>query len=186
MNIKKLTAAVLATATSATLTAAVPEITGVTMAQDFTRLVTINYTLSRAEGENVGEYAITVTLGENPNYDVTVTNAKLTIGKKAATVTAADKSKTYGEADPELTATVDGKTICLVVHDLNTALTFADKLIVLCGGTVVAEGAPASIASSGIIDTVFGVRTEHIPLPDGKKLYTFVKTEHNDDDDRRI
>ncbi len=80
----------------------------------------------------------------------------------------------------------DGKTICLVVHDLNTALTFADKLIVLCGGTVVAEGAPTSIASSGIIDTVFGVRTEHIPLPDGKKLYTFVKTEHNDDDDRRI
>ena len=48
MNIKKLTAAVLATATSATLTAAVPEITGVTMAQDSTRLVTINYTLSDA------------------------------------------------------------------------------------------------------------------------------------------
>ena len=69
---------------------------------------TINYTLSRAEGNNVGEYAITVTLGENPNYDVTVTNAKLTIGKKAATVTAANKSKTYGAADPALTAAVEG------------------------------------------------------------------------------
>ena len=69
---------------------------------------TINYTLSRTEGNNVGEYAITVTLGENPNYEVTVTNAKLTIGKKAATITAADKSKTYGEDDPELTATVEG------------------------------------------------------------------------------
>ena len=68
----------------------------------------INYTLSRAEGNNVGEYAITVTLGENPNYEVAITNAKLTIGKKAATVTAANKSKTYGEADPALTATVEG------------------------------------------------------------------------------
>ncbi|MBR0302436.1 MAG: InlB B-repeat-containing protein, partial [Clostridia bacterium] len=69
---------------------------------------TINYTLSRAEGNNVGEYTITVNLGDNPNYDVTVTNAKLTIGKKAATVTAADKSKTYGADDPTLTATVEG------------------------------------------------------------------------------
>ena len=69
---------------------------------------TINYTLSRAEGENVDEYVITVTLGENPNYDVTTTNAKLTIGKKAASVTADNKSKTYGDADPELTAVVEG------------------------------------------------------------------------------
>ncbi|MBQ9531864.1 MAG: InlB B-repeat-containing protein [Eubacterium sp.] len=69
---------------------------------------TINYTLSRAEGENVGKYDITVTLGDNPNYNVTVANAKLTIGKKAASVTAVNKSKTYGEDDPELTATVDG------------------------------------------------------------------------------
>ena len=64
--------------------------------------------MSRAEGENVGEYVITVILGENPNYEVTATNAKLTIGKKAATVTANDKSKTYGDADLALTATVEG------------------------------------------------------------------------------
>ena len=68
----------------------------------------INYTLSRAEGEDVGEYAIEVTLGDNPNYEVTKTDAKLTITPKAVTVTADNKSKTYGEADPELTAKVDG------------------------------------------------------------------------------
>ena len=33
---------------------------------------TLNYSLTRAPGEDAGEYAITVTLGENPNYDVTV------------------------------------------------------------------------------------------------------------------
>ena len=69
---------------------------------------TLNYTLSRAAGENVGEYAITVTLGENPNYDVTATNGTFTITKKATTVTADAKSKVYGAADPALTATVDG------------------------------------------------------------------------------
>ena len=69
---------------------------------------TINYTLSRAEGENVDEYVITVTLGENPNYEVSATNAKLTIGKKSASVTADNKSKTYGDDDPELTAVVEG------------------------------------------------------------------------------
>ena len=48
MDIKKLTAAALAAATSAALTAAVPEISGVTMAQGVARLVTITYTLADA------------------------------------------------------------------------------------------------------------------------------------------
>ena len=45
---------------------------------------TLNYTLSRAVGEDVDEYAITVTLGENPNYDVTAENGTLTIRDKCA------------------------------------------------------------------------------------------------------
>ena len=69
---------------------------------------TLNYTLARAEGEDVGEYAITVTLGSNPNYEVTATNGTFTINKKTVTITADAKSKTYGEADPALTATVEG------------------------------------------------------------------------------
>ena len=48
MDIKKLTAAALAAATGAALTAAVPEISGVTMTQDVTRRVTITYTLADA------------------------------------------------------------------------------------------------------------------------------------------
>ena len=41
----------------------------------------LNYTLTRAEGENVGEYEITVTPGDNPNYEVSATNGKLEITK---------------------------------------------------------------------------------------------------------
>lgn len=40
---------------------------------------TLNYTLARAQGEDIGKYDITVTPGSNPNYDVTPTGAKFTI-----------------------------------------------------------------------------------------------------------
>ena len=74
---------------------------------------TINYTLATTATQFSGvagsPYAITVTLGSNPNYDVTPTNGTLTIDAKTATVTANNKTKTYGEANPALDATVAGE-----------------------------------------------------------------------------
>ena len=52
------------------------------------------------------EITLTVSYTENLNYKVTVTDAKLTITKKAITVTADNKEKAYGEEDPELTFSV--------------------------------------------------------------------------------
>ena len=69
---------------------------------------TIAFTLSRTEGENAGTYPITVTLGNNPNYAVTATNGTFTINRKAATVTAHDTAKAYGDPDPEFSATISG------------------------------------------------------------------------------
>ena len=70
---------------------------------------TLNYTVARAEGENVGEYDITITLGENPNYSVTVTNGIFTIGQLAATIVVdPGQGKVYGDAEPTLTATPAG------------------------------------------------------------------------------
>ena len=66
---------------------------------------TINYTVSREEGNNAGTYTITVTPGENPNYTVTVESADFTVSQKAITLTADDKTKVYGDADEALTAT---------------------------------------------------------------------------------
>src|SRR5207248_3270977 len=70
----------------------------------------LNYTLATtaAQFSNVGNYPITVTLGSNPNYDITPTDGTLTINRRAATVIADDKSKTYGDANPSFTATVTG------------------------------------------------------------------------------
>ena len=71
---------------------------------------TINYTLATTATttSNVGTYPIVVTLGSNPNYTVTKTDANLTVTPKTATVVAADKTKVYGDVNPALTATVTG------------------------------------------------------------------------------
>jgi hypothetical protein len=67
---------------------------------------TFNGSLTRLPGENIGTYAINQgTLALNANYTLTFVGADLTIGKKTVTVTAAAKSKTYGDADPALTYT---------------------------------------------------------------------------------
>ena len=106
LTINKKAASITADNKSKTYGDADPALTAT--ATDLVGSDTLNYTLSRAEGENVGEYAISITLGNNPNYDVSVTGAKLTIDKKDASVTADAKSKTYGDADPTLTAAVEG------------------------------------------------------------------------------
>ena len=64
-------------------------------------------TLSRAAGNNVGTYTIGQgSLVANSNYSMTFMPANLTINPKPITVTAADKNKVYGSADPSLTWTI--------------------------------------------------------------------------------
>lgn len=67
----------------------------------------LNIATNRESGENVGEYVITTTAA-NDNYTITIIDGTLTITKKEITVTANDKTKTYGDADPEFTFTVEG------------------------------------------------------------------------------
>ena len=63
---------------------------------------------SRTDGEDVGSYTITATGNTLSNYNVTYETGTLTITRAQLTVTADNKSKTFGAADPELTATVTG------------------------------------------------------------------------------
>ena len=65
-------------------------------------------TLSRDAGEDIGSYAITATAVPNPNYVIETVPGTLTIEPRPVTVTAGNKTKVYGTADPELTATVRG------------------------------------------------------------------------------
>ena len=56
---------------------------------------------------NVGTLNVTAK-AENPNYEPAETTYSLTVTHATATVTAEDKTKTYGEADPAFTAKVEG------------------------------------------------------------------------------
>src|SRR5438876_2565626 len=68
--------------------------------------------LTRAAGEDVGTHAIQQgTLALSVNYDLTFAGANLTIDRRAMTVTAEAKSKTYGDADPGLTYQITGGSL---------------------------------------------------------------------------
>lgn len=54
----------------------------------------------------------------------------------------------------------DGRTVVAVLHDLNLASRYADHLVAMCGGRIVAEGAPADVVTPGIIQEVFGIAAE--------------------------
>lgn len=63
-------------------------------------------TLTRAMGENVGDYAITGELAgpvATDNYTVTLNDGMLTINPRPIVISADDLMKIYGEDDPELT-----------------------------------------------------------------------------------
>lgn len=48
-----------------------------------------------------------------------------------------------------------GRTIVIVLHDINFASAYADRVLVLKGGRLVADGPPEAVISSALIETVF-------------------------------
>ncbi|TFH86183.1 ABC transporter ATP-binding protein [Billgrantia azerbaijanica] len=56
-------------------------------------------------------------------------------------------------------------TLMIVLHDLNQAFEFADHLVYLREGRLVAEGAPAETADPALIERVFGLACEIRPHP---------------------
>ncbi|MBF6215301.1 ABC transporter ATP-binding protein [Nocardia puris] len=59
----------------------------------------------------------------------------------------------------------DGRTLVLVLHDLNQAARYADHLVVLREGAVVATGAPAEVLTPDLLEAVFGLRAMIITDP---------------------
>lgn len=59
-----------------------------------------------------------------------------------------------------------GCTVLLALHDLNLAARFADRLVVLGGGKVAAEGAPSEVLDAQLLRRVYGVEARVLVLPD--------------------
>jgi iron complex transport system ATP-binding protein len=59
----------------------------------------------------------------------------------------------------------EGRTIVMVVHDMNHATRHATHLIALRGGAVVAAGPPNAVVTPDLLRAVFGVAADVLPDP---------------------
>ncbi|WP_207934053.1 ABC transporter ATP-binding protein [Actinomadura sp. KC06] len=62
-----------------------------------------------------------------------------------------------------------GRTVVMVLHDLNLATRYSDNLIVMRAGTVLAQGHPRDVITAGLLDEAFGLRAEVIDDPVGDR-----------------
>jgi iron complex transport system ATP-binding protein len=62
-----------------------------------------------------------------------------------------------------------GKTIVVVLHDINFASAYADHIIAMKDGKIHKEGSPAEIVNSEILNPVFG-HEFNIVERDGKRV----------------
>ena len=51
-----------------------------------------------------------------------------------------------------------GRTVVMVLHDLNQACRYADHIVAMKAGRIVAEGAPADVVTAETVEEVFGLR----------------------------
>jgi iron complex transport system ATP-binding protein len=58
-----------------------------------------------------------------------------------------------------------GRTIVMVLHDLNQAARYADEMVALRGGQIVAQGVPQLVMTTETIRQVFGLHAEIISDP---------------------
>jgi iron complex transport system ATP-binding protein len=58
-----------------------------------------------------------------------------------------------------------GTTVVIVLHDLNLAARYADHLVAMRQGTVVASGAPTEVVTEQLVSDVFGMECRVVPDP---------------------
>ena len=59
----------------------------------------------------------------------------------------------------------DGRTVVAVLHDLNQACRYADHLVAMRAGAVVAEGPPAEVITPELVEEVFGLEVVVVADP---------------------
>jgi iron complex transport system ATP-binding protein len=73
------------------------------------------------------------------------------------------------------------RTIVMVLHDLNQACRYADHIVAMKGGRVVAEGAPDEVITEETVDEVFGLRCRIGPDPvSGTPMVVPISRHHDD------
>ncbi|WP_226343984.1 ABC transporter ATP-binding protein [Agilicoccus flavus] len=70
-------------------------------------------------------------------------------------------------------------TIVMVLHDLNLAARYADRLVAMCRGRMLADGAPQDVLTAELVEEVFGMRSQVTPDPvSGKPMVLPIGRHH--------
>ncbi|MEK4851891.1 ABC transporter ATP-binding protein [Paenibacillus sp. FSL H7-0756] len=59
----------------------------------------------------------------------------------------------------------EGRTIIMVVHDLNHASRYAQHMVAIKSGNVISEGAPNEVMTPAVLREVFGIEADIVPDP---------------------
>lgn len=68
-----------------------------------------------------------------------------------------------------------GLTVIAVLHDINMAARYCDRLLALRQGEVIAEGGPAAIMQADVLGTIYGIPMGILPHPQGGAPVSFVR-----------
>lgn len=68
-----------------------------------------------------------------------------------------------------------GKTVVMVLHDLDLALRYADRVVLMEAGTVRRCGCPEELIRSGLLEEVFSIRVGQAETEDGRQYYFLPK-----------
>lgn len=58
-----------------------------------------------------------------------------------------------------------GRTVVMVLHDLNLAARYSDVIVVMKDGAIVTEGAPSEVFTPELLATTFGLSADVLPCP---------------------
>jgi iron complex transport system ATP-binding protein len=73
----------------------------------------------------------------------------------------------------------EGRTVVLVLHDLNLAARYADHLLLMSAGRLVAQGPPAEVLTEPLLASTFGLQSRVLTDPvSGRPLVVPVGTRH--------
>ncbi|MFJ9351603.1 ABC transporter ATP-binding protein [Streptomyces sp. NPDC101237] len=79
----------------------------------------------------------------------------------------------------------EGRTVVMVLHDLNQACRYADHVIAMKAGRIVAVGPPAEVVTEAVVEDVFALRCRITPDPvSGTPMVIPLGRHHHDDDTR--
>ncbi|APE35516.1 ABC transporter [Nocardia mangyaensis] len=72
-----------------------------------------------------------------------------------------------------------GRTVVMVLHDLNLAIRYSDELIVMSEGRIIARGRPAQVVTADLLREVFGLDATVLTDPvSGRPMIVPIGTRH--------